>query len=298
MLTRSAPPPGAFPSQPARPQLTDPLARGQLAILGTLLLLTVATWALTIHQARTMDMSMGIAVRDDATATMDGMSGMSTTRMADSGWSLGAAWAFLWAWAVMMAAMMFPAAAPTLLLFSRVYAQRRAGSGGFVPTWVFAAGYLVVWSAIGITVYVLIQLGSELAGRLTVADREMWARLALGVTIVAAGLYQLTPLKHVCLDHCRSPLAYVMEHWRDGHLGALRMGIHHGVYCLGCCWALFAVMVAAGVMSLGWMLLLTLVVFVEKVFPFGRRVASMTGATLLGMGILVAAGVIEMPWMA
>ena len=92
-----------------------------------------------------------------------------------------------------------------------------------------------------------------------------------------AGLYQLTPLKRVCLDHCRSPFGFVMQHWREGYGGALRMGVVHGLYCLGCCWALFAVLVATGVMSLAWMLLLTLVVFAEKVLPFGRRASQWSG---------------------
>ena len=129
-----------------------------------------------------------------------------------------------------------------------------------------------------------------MATRLAPAARATWAPLALGATLVAAGLYQFTPLKRVCLSHCRSPLSFVMRHWRSGRLGALRMGIVHGAYCLGCCWALFAVLVAAGVMSLAWMLLLTLVVFVEKVLPLGRRVSASIGIVLTILGALVASG--------
>jgi predicted metal-binding membrane protein len=111
-----------------------------------------------------------------------------------------------------------------------------------------------------------------------------------------AGLYQLTPLKRVCLDHCRSPFGFVMQHWREGYGGALQMGVVHGLYCLGCCWALFAVLVAAGVMSLAWMLLLTLVVFAEKVLPFGRRASRVVGVAFLVLGVVVAAGVVDLPW--
>ena len=110
----------------------------------------------------------------------------------------------------------------------------------------------------------------------------------LGATLIAAGLYQFTPLKRVCLRHCRSPLAFVALHWRDGPLGAIRMGIWHGAYCLGCCWALFAILVVAGIMSLAWMLLLTLVVFAEKVFPHGQRVSATIGFALIGLGLVVA----------
>src|SRR4029077_16671344 len=104
--------------------------------------------------------------------------------------------------------------------------------------------------------------------------------------------------KRVCLSHCRSPLAFVARHWRDGCGGALAMGLHHGVYCPGCCWALFAVLVATGVMSLAWMLLLTLVVFVEKVFPHGRRSAPVIGVALVALGLLVAGGPVPLLWMA
>ena len=114
-----------------------------------------------------------------------------------------------------------------------------------------------------------------------------------------AGLYQLTPLKRVCLDHCRSPARVRHAALAGGvRLGALRMGVVHGAYCLGCCWALFAVLVAAGVMSLAWMLLLTLVVFAEKVLPVGRRASRAVGVAFLVLGVVVAAGAIDLPWTA
>ncbi len=296
----------ASPGQPSSGRFpswlrsTTSMARGRLAILTMLVLLTVGAWAMTVYQARTMDMSMGIVVRGQASGdAVDGMSGvaaMAMSGMAASGWSLLGMWAFLWAWAVMMAGMMFPAAMPVLLLFDRVHAQRRATGSGVVPTWIFAAGYLLVWTAVGIFVYALVQLGSDLASRLSASDRAAWAPHTLGATLVVAGLYQATPLKRVCLDNCRSPLGFLIEHWRDGWLGALRMGIRHGAYCLGCCWALFAVLVAAGVMSLGWMVLLTLVVFVEKVFSFGPRAATGVGVAFIVLGVLVTVGATGMPW--
>jgi predicted metal-binding membrane protein len=263
-----------------------------------------------------MDMPMGIAVRGavseaDADATaVSGMGGMATGGMAadesaavamsgmSAGWTVGAALTFLVAWTAMMVAMMFPAAAPMILLFQTVSSQRRAKRTPFVSTWIFAAGYLLVWTAIGALTYALVQVGSELAGRLGAGERATWAPVALGLTVAAAGLYQLTPLKRVCLDQCRSPLGFVMQHWREGRLGALRMGVVHGTYCVGCCWALFAVLVAAGVMSLAWMLLLTLVVFAEKVLPLGRRAARAVGVALVILGIVVAAGAIDLPWTA
>ena len=296
-----------------------------------LVVLTLGAWGVTVYQARTMPMSMGIVAPDlaepvapvtadggaamvampgmaempgmapaepaaepvleDAPTSMSGMPGMS-----DGGPSWNLFVAFLVAWAVMMAAMMFPAAAPMLLLFQTVSAQRRARGGAFVPTWVFAAGYLLVWTAVGVVAYGLVQLGSDVASRLNPAERGAWAPVALGASLVLAGVYQFTPLKSVCLRHCQTPFGFVMGHWRDGSTGALRMGIIHGAYCLGCCWALFAVLVAAGVMSLAWMLLLTLVVFAEKVLPVGRRVSLAVGAAFLVLGVLVATRAVAMPW--
>ncbi len=278
----------------ARLRPTSPLAWSRLALLAALALLTAGAWALTVHQARTMEMPMGVAVPGAADA---GMGDMASSGMMAADWSLGDAAAFLAVWAVMMAAMMLPAAAPMVLVFGAIQAKRR-GQPTFVPTWVFVAGYLLVWTAAGFAVYALVRLGSDLAARLGTADRATWAPLALGATLVVAGLYQLTPLKRVCLDHCRSPLGFVMGHWRDGRLGALRMGLAHGAFCLGCCWALFAVLVAAGVMSMAWMLLLTLVVFAEKVLPRGRRTAQAVGVAFLVLGALVAAGATGLPWTA
>jgi predicted metal-binding membrane protein len=290
------------------------LERGQLFVLLALIILTFGAWTLTIHQARTMDMPMGIMPRgasitpDTTTAeenmgdmggmAMDDAADMAATGMAGTGWSLTGFATFVVAWAVMMAAMMFPAAAPMLLLFRTVTTRGQAGTTAFAPTWVFAAGYLLVWSVVGALTWALVQVLSEVAGRLGAVERAIWAPLALGAILIGAGLYQLTPLKHVCLDHCRSPFAFVMQHWRSGYGGALRMGTVHGLYCLGCCWALFAVLVAAGIMSLAWMLVLTLIVFAEKVLPGGRRTSQLVGIAFLVLGIMVAAGSTDFPWVA
>jgi predicted metal-binding membrane protein len=290
------------------------LGRARLTVLICLIVLTVGAWLLTIYQAQTMDMPMGVAPRGtsvtpDTPATAEGMDAMdgmamgdaadmASAGMAGSGWSVGGLVAFVVAWAVMMAAMMFPAATPMLLLYRTIATQRRTRGDAIAPTWVFAAGYLLVWTAVGVITWALVQWVSDLAGRLGSAERATWAPVALGAVLIVAGLYQLTPLKRVCLDHCRSPFAFVMQHWRTGCGGALRMGIVHGAFCLGCCWALFAVLVAAGVMSLAWMLLLTLVVFAEKALPMGRRTAFGVGAAFLVLGILVASGRVPMPGMA
>ncbi|MGH2531416.1 MAG: DUF2182 domain-containing protein [Thermomicrobiales bacterium] len=295
--SRVAPPPPAGRAAWFRP--ATPLERGRVTILLVLVVLTAGAWTATIYQTKTMEMPMGVVAPDDADD--GGMSEMAMTGMAgmaDAGWSWDTGATFLLAWAVMMAAMMFPAAAPMILLFHRVHAGRQAEGGSFVPTWVFAAGYLLVWTTIGAVTYVVVRLGSDLAGRLGAGDRETWGPLALGATLAVAGLYQVTPLKRVCLDHCRTPMDFVMTHWRAGQRGALRMGLVHGAYCLGCCWALFAVLVAAGVMSLAWMLLLTLVVFAEKELPVGPRAARVVGVGFLALGAAIVVGVVGMPWSA
>jgi predicted metal-binding membrane protein len=273
---------------------TSLLALAPPSLLISLIVLTGGAWALTLYHALSMSMPMGIVVRGGMAA--DGMGGMAMRGMAAGGWSLGGAVVFVAIWTVMMAAMMLPAAAPMIVIFAS--AQARRARQAAVPTWIFTAGYLLVWAAAGLLVYALVQIGSEIATALTSADRARWAPVALGGTLLAAGLYQFTPLKHVCLTRCRSPLAFVAQHWRDGRLGALRMGLRHGAYCLGCCWALFAIMVAAGVMSLAWMLLLTLLVFVEKVLPQGRRAAPAIGVALIALGLMVASGAVPMPWTA
>jgi predicted metal-binding membrane protein len=292
---------------------TGSLSRDRLILLAILAVVTAGAWALTVAHATTMDMPMGVSPREASgvpesapsgdMGEMDGMAmndaaDMAATGMAGAGWSLAGFGAFVLAWAVMMAAMMFPAAVPMILLFQGTAARRKATGRAFVPTWVFISGYLLVWTIIGGITWLLVQVASDLAGQLGAANRETWAPLALGAVLVLAGLYQLTPLKRVCLDHCRSPFGFVMQHWREGYGGALQMGVIHGLYCLGCCWALFAVLVAAGVMSLAWMLLLTLVVFAEKVLPGGPRVAQATGIAFLVLGGVIAAGAVGLPWMA
>lgn len=184
----------------------------------------------------------------------------------------------------MMAAMMLPGAAPMILVFGTVYRKKRERGDAFIPTWVFVAGYLLVWTAFGAYAY-----GFGLVGdRATPILREWGPRLA-AASMLAAAAYQFTPLKQRCLAHCRSPLAFVMHHWRPGIGGALRMGAEHGVYCVGCCWVLFVLLVVVGLASLPWMGLITLIVLAEKVLPQGRLVSATVAALLLGLSLLIFA---------
>ena len=267
------------------------LGRTRRNLLLLLVVLAGGAWVLTIYQSLSMGAPIGSALRGAASLKgMEGIEGMAMGGMSAAGWSFAGAAVFIGVWAVMMAAMMLPAAAPMILIFAS--AQTRHDHAAAIPTGIFIAGYLFVWSAIGAVVYGLVQIGAEAASYLGLLDRATWGPLALGATLVVAGLYQFAPLKRACLHHCRSPLAFVALHWRDGMLGAFQMGVWHGAYCLGCCWALFAVLVVAGIMSLTWMLALTLVVFAEKVFPHGHRVSAIIGFTLLALGLMVGGSIL------
>jgi len=186
---------------------------------------------------------------------------------------------FIVAWVVMMAAMMLPSAAPLVLLY------RAAGSDGRAANTVpLVAGYLLAWAVFGAFVYATQQaLSVAIHSSSALSDARPYA---VAGTLAIAGIYQFTPLKQACLRQCRSPLGFLMHRWRrTGALNALRLGAEHGVYCVGCCWGLMAVLVVAGAMSLIWVVLIALIVFVEKLMPFGERGAQVTGA---GLGLLAA----------
>lgn len=190
-------------------------------------------------------------------------------------------------WAVMMVAMMLPAAAPMILLFAAVNRRRGADHGRPVPVAVFVAAYLVVWAGFS-GLAALGQSGLQRAALLS--DGNLAAAPWLGgVLLVAAGLWEFTPLKHACLARCQSPLAFIMTEWREGLRGALIMGLRHGIFCVGCCWALMGLLFVAGVMNLLWVAALTGVVLAQKLLPVGRLASWGTGAALLAWGLAVIA---------
>ncbi|EIM30064.1 DUF2182 domain-containing protein [Microvirga lotononidis] len=268
------------------------LRHARLSLLVSLVVLTTGAWGFILYQALTMDMPAGMA--DLGSLPSAGMGGTAMAGVPAAGLSVRGAAIFVAVWTVMMAAMMLPAAAPMILTFAQ--AQARRDRAVHVPTWIFVAGYGLVWLLAGWVVYPIVQWGHDMASSPVATSSFNWAPLALGGTLIVAGLYQLTPLKRLCLSHCRSPLAFVALHWREGRGGALRMGVLHGLYCLGCCWALFGILVAAGVMNLAWMLLLTLLVFAEKVLPLGQRLTAVMGFGLAAIGFAVAGGVVPVAW--
>jgi predicted metal-binding membrane protein len=211
------------------------------------------------------------------------MADMAPATFAPWQWSDFALNAAIW-WA-MMPGMMLPSAAPMILTFAAINRNKRARGQPFVPTTVFTAGYLVAWGLFGI-VAALADWGLERAALISPLTASLAPGLAAGL-VIAAGLYQLTPLKAVCLKHCRSPLAFVLHHWREGGAGALRMGLAHGFYCLGCCWLLMVLLFAIGLMSLTGMGAISILVLAEKLLPAGRHVGRIVGLLLLGVGIFL-----------
>jgi predicted metal-binding membrane protein len=213
---------------------------------------------------------------------MRGMDAGPWTSLGGLGWFLGV-------WIVMMAAMMFPSIAPTVALYARITKEHSP-----LRPWLFAAGYLVTWAAAGLVAYAVGAAATKVLG-----DTLAWGnagRGLAGATLIVAAVYEVTPLKDVCLGKCRSPLGVLLGSWREGGSGAVRMGAKNGAWCVGCCWALMAALFALGVMSVSWMAFVAGIIAVEKTVPRRRRVVTYTtSAVLLVLGILVLAAPDALP---
>ena len=192
-------------------------------------------------------------------------------------------------WAVMMAAMMLPSAAPAILLYGTLV-RRHGERGSALPgVGLFAVAYLVVWtvfSAAAALLQVALQDAALMTPQMALASSGLAA-----VALIAAGVWQVTPWKHACLHKCRHPLEFFMTRWRGGRSGALRMGLEHGAYCVGCCWALMLLLFVAGVMNLAWVALISAFVLVEKLFPSVRHLSGAASAVLIGCGVALLAGI-------
>jgi predicted metal-binding membrane protein len=235
-------------------------------------LITVLAWTFLLHLDREMSSSMA---HDRMMAEM-GMTMDMPRTSADVFFTFAM-------WAVMMIGMMAGPATPMLLLFA---GMQRTRASGPVPMALplFGLGYLAVWTAFSACA----AIAQEALHRAALLSPAMAASSprAAGAILIAAGVYQLTPFKGACLTHCRSPLGFLMSSWRDGARGAFRMGVSHGVYCLGCCWALMCVLFAVGVMNLLWVAALTVLVLLEKAGPFGAIAARVTGVITIAVGVM------------
>ena len=251
------------------PSLPPPIARQRNAIVVVLVALAIVGWVVFLNQART-PMESG----------MSGMGDMDMGHSTGPDLTMGrSAPLFFGMWVAMMVAMMFPAAAPMIVMYGRMKRNEPMAVG------LFTGAYISLWVAFGAVAYFL-GVGAEVLASRNEWVSMNWARVGGGL-IVLAGIYQLTPLKEVCLRQCRTPMAFVMTHWRDGYGGAARMGFVHGLYCMGCCWLLFLVLIPLGVMNVAAMIAIALVVFVEKVMPWGRAFGRVAAAGLIVYGALV-----------
>lgn len=225
------------------------------------------------------------------------MSALTMTRMAvempgmmmqPAAWSPSYALLIFLMWWVMMVAMMVPSAAPAILLFSAMARKRKAAQAPYAAASVFLAGYLAAWAGFSLVATGL-QWGLESLGMVTGMMEIASAPLA-GAALIAAGLYQLTPLKQACLRYCRNPLVFLLHHWKPGRAGALRMGVENGGYCVGCCWFLMALLFVGGIMNLLWIGAIALYVGLEKLAAGRRWITAATGAGLTIAGVWLAAG--------
>jgi predicted metal-binding membrane protein len=251
------------------------LRRDRIIVLSGLAAITALSWVYVLSLTSDMrNMEMGAEMAMPQTQAW-GVAGLALT------FSM---------WAVMMVAMMTPSAAPMILMFAGVNRRRREQQVSYVPTSVFLVGYLVVWAAFSVLATAA-QWGLHAISLLSPMMASTSPVLG-GVLLLVAGLYQWTPLKHVCLSKCRSPLGFVLNEWREGRWGAFLMGLKHGGYCTGCCWSLMALLFVAGIMNLLWVAAIAGFVLLEKVAPAGDRLGRVAGVVLVGWGVWVVAGVL------
>jgi predicted metal-binding membrane protein len=246
------------------------LRRDRLIVLAGIVAVAALAWAYVVFRSQ----------GDDATGLgLDmgmGMAQLQTWGAADFGL------VFLM-WAVMMAAMMVPSAAPMILLFATVNRKRREQQRPYVPTGVFLLGYVAVWGGFALAA-TLANWGLHANSLLSSMMGESTSAYLGGSLLLSAGVFQWSRLKYVCLTHCRSPIGFLMSDWREGTGGALKMGLRHGTFCVGCCWVLMALLFVLGVMNLLWIAALAGFVLLEKVVPAGQRVSRLTGVLLAGWG--------------
>tara|TARA_B100000749_G_scaffold157945_1_gene121378 strand:+ start:461 stop:1321 length:861 start_codon:yes stop_codon:yes gene_type:complete len=272
--------------------LESVLRRDRLVVVIALVAVIVLSWAYVLAGAgmgmsafEMTRMTQSVGVSDSTQLSMQGMSTGGTAAagmMVTGAWTIGYSVVIFFMWWVMMFGMMLPSAAPLLLLFARMMRKEKKKGAPYVPTGVFALGYVVMWAAFS-AVATGAQWGLEASGLLS--GIMVGTSAVLGAALlIAAGVWQLTPLKNACLRHCRSPIGFLSAQWRPGRTGAFRMGLVHGAFCLGCCWFLMALLFYGGVMNLYWIIGLALYILIEKLLPAGTRIAQLTGVFLIVWG--------------
>lgn len=269
----------------------EAVLRRERAVVATgLAVLTLLAWTYVWQGAgmggSALDMTSFALFPHARTGAMAGMD------MSGSAAPSALAWVtVLGMWWIMMIAMMTPSAAPLVLLYARVLHHNESQGRdvtAYAPSAFLAAGYLSAWFAFSAAAAAL-QFASQRAGLVSTMMLSSKSAVLSGVVLVATGLYQLSPLKHACLRHCRGPVQFLTQHWRPGRRGAFVMGLEHGAWCVGCCWMLMALLFVGGIMNLVWIALLTLLVLAEKVAPRGAAVSRATGILLVAWGVVTFA---------
>jgi predicted metal-binding membrane protein len=258
----------------------EAMARRDSRVVVTALITVIAlSWTYLLAGAG-MDMSAPEMTRVSQSVMQGSTAG--TAMMTPAVWTPAYAVMMFFMWWIMMVAMMLPGAAPMILLFATINRKQRDSGHPYVATSIFAVGYLAVWAGFSL-IAVTLQWAFQRAGILSpmlVGTNRVFG----GILLLAAGVYQLTPVKHACLRHCRSPLAFLGVHWRHDAGGALRMGLVHGSFCVGCCWFLMGLLFFGGVMNLYWIVGLALFVLFEKTVPAGHWLGYASGVALLIWG--------------
>jgi predicted metal-binding membrane protein len=266
--------------------LTDSaLRRDRWIVIVCLAAMTLLSWAYVVAGAGT---GMSLWAMTSASLFPHRMAElpMDSMPMQPGAWMPGYWIIMLLMWWVMMIAMMTPSAAPMILLYGRATRYAQAGERlrqGAVPTAAFAGGYLLAWLGFSVIATLLTWAleTTALISAITMSSISAWLSAAI---LILAGLYQLSPPKHVCLQRCRNPADFLSRHWRPGRSGALRMGLEHGLFCIGCCWVLMALLFVGGIMNVLWIGMLALFVVLEKVAPHGASFARLGGIALLAWG--------------
>ncbi len=259
------------------------LRRDKAIVLSALAVIILLAWAYLLAGA-----GMGMSAFEmTEMAGMTGGGGAMSMMMAPAAWDAGYAILMFFMWWIMMVAMMLPSAAPMVLLFAAANRKQKEAGNPFIPTSLFASAYLVAWAGFSV-IAVGLQWGFERTALLSPMMAS--ANVIFGASLlIAAGFYQLTPLKQACLRYCQSPLQFVLARWRNGAGGAFRMGLEHGVFCVGCCWFLMGLLFFGGVMNLYWIMGIAVYVLLEKSVPVGHWLSYATGAVLIvGGGVLLA----------
>ena len=248
--------------------------RDRLAVSGGLVGITVAAWVYVVVTAHRMVTASGGMNGDSMADAMTGVRPWTATEF-------GLTFAM---WALMMVAMMVPTAAPMTLMYAAVARKAAAQHNPLAPTFVFVAGYITMWAIFSLVATVA-QHALDQAALLSPMMVSASGRLGAAI-LIAAGLYQLTPLKNACLQNCRAPAYFMSRNWRSGNLGAFRMGLRLGAYCVGCCWILMALLFVGGVMNLLWIAAIAIFVLLEKTIPFGDVSGRVAGAAMILFGAL------------